>query len=137
VSTLYTFTGQNGDGASPDGGVVGGNRALYGTTEFGGGSTACLSSGCGAIFALEPPAAPGGAWTESILYNFAGGPTDGAYPNAVAMGKDGVLYGTTSNGGLENDGVVFALEPPASPGGSWTRLCNMTCRVPRLVEGEN
>jgi uncharacterized repeat protein (TIGR03803 family) len=36
------------------------------------------------------------------------------------MGPDGVLYGTTSYGGSDGAGTVFALTPPAVLGGTWT-----------------
>lgn len=81
------------------------------------------------VFSLTPPASPGAAWTETRLYSFAGANDgDGANPSTgVVVGNDGVLYGTTSQGGSEgypydgcNCGTVFSLTPPASPGGPWT-----------------
>jgi hypothetical protein len=60
---------------------------------------------------------------KKILYNFTGG-ADGAYPYAgFAMGAGGVLYSTTSGGGLDYCGypcgLVFSFTPPQA-GGSWT-----------------
>jgi uncharacterized repeat protein (TIGR03803 family) len=54
--------------------------------------------------------------TEKVLYSFRDGAEDGAYPYAgVTVGPDGVLYGTTTNGGRNNCpgrcGTVFALTP--------------------------
>jgi len=117
LSTLYSFTG---DLTGPYGGVViGSGGVLYGTTQWAG--TGSCASGCGTVFSLTPPASPGGAWTETVIHNFAGYPTDGACPYAgVVIGSDGVLYGTTSQGGTADQGVVFSLTPPASPGGAWT-----------------
>ena len=88
------------------GGVtLGANGALYGTTTAGGISNA------GTVYSLTPPAAPGGAWTETVLWSFMGG-ADGADPVAgLAIGENGVLYGTTSSGGVSNAGTVFALKP--------------------------
>jgi uncharacterized repeat protein (TIGR03803 family) len=57
--------------------------------------------------------------TFTTLYNFAGA-TDGGDPQGVTLGRNGVLYGTTWNGGTTNWGTVFSLTPPSSPGGSWT-----------------
>jgi uncharacterized repeat protein (TIGR03803 family) len=77
--------------------------------------------GCGTVFELKPPASPGGAWTETVLYSFTGQNGDGAQPFAgVLMGKDDVLYGTTSIGGAANGGTVFELRPPSAPGAAWT-----------------
>ena len=47
--------------------------------------------------------------------------TDGAYPEAELI-QDGAgnLYGTTENGGANNEGTVFKLAPPTQPGGVWT-----------------
>ena len=128
-STIYNFTGQNGDGAEPNGILaIGKNGVLYGTTA-GGGSGPCaitfVPSGCGTVFELRPPATPGGAWTESILYRFAGANGDGWSPyGGVVIGQGGRLYGTTLNGGSGcgtwGCGIVFELTPPSTTGGSWT-----------------
>ena len=137
-TTLHMFTGWPGDGASPlDALTVGPGGVLYGTTYIGGtGSpTSCGPNGpgCGTVFQLTPPTAPGGAWTESIIYTFTGENGDGALPSgSVALGKNGEIYGTTSYGGsatsgspcssgaISGCGTVFELTPPPTPGGAWT-----------------
>jgi len=113
---LYRFAGPPADGASPAANVViGSGGVLYGTTEFGG------TYDNGTVFSLKPPGTAGGAWTETVLYNFAGYPRDGGLPTAgLVIGSGGVLYGATEYGGTYNYGTVFSLTPPASPGGSWT-----------------
>jgi len=67
------------------------------------------------------------AATLRTLYSFAGG-SDGLAPqSAPAIGANGVLYGTTVEGGNTQCaspfgcGTVFALTPPASYGESWTK----------------
>lgn len=64
---LHVFQGGN-DGSSPSSGLIfdsSGN--LYGTTQNGGGGTACEGNyaGCGTIFELSPNGS--GGWTETIL----------------------------------------------------------------------
>ncbi len=120
-SVLYSFAGSGAnDGAYPDAGVVSAKGGiLYGTTYYGGSGAAC-GLGCGVVYALTPPAAPGGAWTETVLYNFAGGAGDGANPLGLAAGANGVLYGVTRAGGASNAGTVFALAPPESGSSAWT-----------------
>jgi uncharacterized repeat protein (TIGR03803 family) len=57
-------------------------------------------------------------WTETVLHDFNG--SDGAAPLAgLALGANGALYGTTSRGGLADDGTVFALSPPPNGGTRW------------------
>jgi uncharacterized repeat protein (TIGR03803 family) len=82
--------------------------ALYGTTALGGpASDGCaaggVSTGCGTVFKLTPPAVSGGAWTETVLHSFiAGGTsTDVDQPNTpITLGTDGTtLYGG-ANGGI-------------------------------------
>jgi uncharacterized repeat protein (TIGR03803 family) len=87
--------------------------AIYGTTEQGG------TSNNGTVFKLTNS---GGTWTESVLYNFAGG-SDGDFPVAgLAMDSSGALYGTTYYGGGSATcnigcGTVFELAPN---GKDWT-----------------
>jgi uncharacterized repeat protein (TIGR03803 family) len=69
---------------------------------------------------LTPPAGAGEAWTESVLYSFTSGP-GGYFPaEPPVIGEGGAIYGTTSYGGGGNLGTVFRLNPPSSPGGTWT-----------------
>ena len=117
LTTLHKFTGSLGDGDTPYASLaLGAGGVLYGTTNFGG------TSNLGTVFSLTPPSSPGGPWTESVLYSFAGGSGDGEKPTygVLAIGTGGVLYGTTTYGGSLNAGTVFSLTPPASPGGPWT-----------------
>jgi uncharacterized repeat protein (TIGR03803 family) len=114
--TIFVFNGTT-EGGYPGGGLVADSSgALYGTTMKGG------SASMGTVFKLSPPAVKGAAWTESILYSFQGGTTDGAMPYYVTPVFDshGNLYGTTYMGGANNAGTVFQLTPPSGQGGSWT-----------------
>jgi uncharacterized repeat protein (TIGR03803 family) len=45
---------------------------------------------------------------ETVLYSFAGAPSDGVYPYADLINVGGTLYGTTFLGGADNKGTVFA-----------------------------
>jgi uncharacterized repeat protein (TIGR03803 family) len=121
-TTLYTFnpTLNPTDGSGPYAGVIldaAGN--LYGTTLLGGGTAGC-QSGCGVVFQLTPVSP--GVWTENVLYRFQGG-SDGASPRAgLVMDAQGVLYGTTTEGGGSANcvlgcGTVFKLAQTQS--GVW------------------
>ena len=117
-TVLHTFT--YSDGAYPLSSLVfdsGGN--LYGTTSSGPGF-ACNQSGCGTVFRLTPKS--DGSWTQTIIYNFEGGP-DGADPMAaLVLDGSGNLYGTTAMGGFtgcyQNCGTVFELTPATK--GNWS-----------------
>lgn len=126
---LYRFRGGS-DGASPQGGLIFDQKGnLYGTTAYGGSNNCTWSyvTGCGTVFRLSPPTAPGGSWTESLLYVFQGSP-DGYQPLAgLTFDEKGNLYGTTllGGGGYCNGygagcGSVFELSPPAAQGSPWT-----------------
>jgi uncharacterized repeat protein (TIGR03803 family) len=97
-TVLYIFAGANG--ANPEGGVISDSAGnLYGTTVHGGASSA------GVVYKLNT------IGQETLLYSFTGG-TDGANPLAgLILNSAGKLYGTTSNGGNSDTGVVFALDP--------------------------
>lgn len=46
--------------------------------------------------------------TETLLYSFIGGATDGASPDqGMVQGSDGNLYGISTSGGILNDGAIF------------------------------
>jgi uncharacterized repeat protein (TIGR03803 family) len=108
-SILHRFTGSvNGDGAGPLS-LIAHNGVLYGVTVQGG--AACAPTGCGTVFSLTPPASPGGAWTETILYSFTGGNDGGAPTRGLAIDSDGMLYGATEWGGAFGVGTVFSLLP--------------------------
>jgi hypothetical protein len=106
---LHAFKGAaTGDGSQPNSTpVLGPGGVLYGTTASGGTG----SPSQGTIYEMIPPSSPGGSWTEVVLYSFTGA-ADGEFPNAVALGADGNLYGTTLEGGAHNEGTVFQLVLP-------------------------
>jgi len=118
-SVLYRFKGGS-DGAGPGASLIADKAGnLYGTTVNGGASS------LGTVFEISPP---GAAWTETVLYSFAGG-TDGANPDGnLVFDKAGNLYGTTYAGGgsancpgtVPGCGTVFQLSPPATQGAPWT-----------------
>ncbi len=99
---IYSFNYLTGGGFSPYTGLVNDRHGtLYGTTEYGG------VYGSGTVFELSPPAIADGDWTEALLYSFTGG-SDGGSPKAgLVLGVNGLLYGTTSAGGLSNLGTLF------------------------------
>lgn len=116
---IYRFQG-GADGVAPQAGLVAdGKGNLYGATDYGGGASAC-ALGCGTVFELQPT---GSTFSERVIYAFQGG-TDGEIPlGTLLLGKNGVLYGTTAEGGTgtcdivsgaTGCGTVFALTPSGS-----------------------
>lgn len=104
---LHSF-GTGSDGAQPIGGVVldsAGN--FYGTTSLGGAYQN------GTVFEAKRS---GRTWSESVIYNFTGGDDGTSPPAGVTLDAHGNLYGTTSMGGINGDGVVYELSPSGS---SW------------------
>jgi hypothetical protein len=150
---LYSFEGGN-DGYFPWGDLVFDKHGnLYGSTRYGGGrGTTCnlyFGGNCGTVFKLSPPKRKGGAWTEKILYNFAGG-SDGADPNGgLIFDAKGKIYGTTYFGGSETQicqegsggtgcGTVFRLDPPTREGGKWNEtLLYLFYRFQNRPDGAN
>jgi uncharacterized repeat protein (TIGR03803 family) len=112
---LYAFQGGT-DGSYPESGLIAdASGSLYGTTTQGGAENA------GTVFKLSPPMSGQSAWTETQLYAFQGGQSDGATPlGNLAWGENGVLYGTASQGGPSGAGMVFQLSPPGGGSGNWT-----------------
>jgi uncharacterized repeat protein (TIGR03803 family) len=107
LTTLYNFCSQSNctDGYVPEAELVQGTDGnFYGTTLFGGASSAC-SNGCGTVFKITP----GG--TLTTLHSFDG--TDGAGPQAgLIQATNGKFYGTTTGGGANGPyGTVFEITP--------------------------
>lgn len=120
-TVLHSFTGP--DGAFPLARLIADAQgALYGTAHQGG------SSGYGAVFKLTAPTDGQKTWTETLLYSFKGGSSDGANPFASLIADArGALYGTTQQGGGcqqfgSGCGTVFKLTPPAYGQKTWTEL---------------
>ena len=86
------------DGSRPQSGLLkGADGRLYGTTIYGGPNS------LGTVFALDPVTG-----TLTTIYAFSG--ADGSSPAArLVQGRDGRLYGTTTEGGPIDYGTVFAL----------------------------
>jgi uncharacterized repeat protein (TIGR03803 family) len=122
-NVLYAFTGEGGDGIQPSGNLVFDSAgALYGVTLGGG------QFGSGAVYELSPPEEQGETWTESVLYSFAPGFSDGFAPvAALTFDSAGALWGVTQYGGIEycgdasnGCGTAYKLSPPTTQGGPWT-----------------
>jgi uncharacterized repeat protein (TIGR03803 family) len=101
---LYSFGARANDGMDPDGGLITDSAGnLYGTTSAGG------SGGTGTVYKIDP------AGTETILYSFGVGNTDGAAPSGdLIMDSAGNLYGTTAQGGAYFEGTAFKISAAGS-----------------------
>jgi uncharacterized repeat protein (TIGR03803 family) len=114
---LYNFGASSTDGEVPTGKLaIDTEGNLYGATWGGGTSefTTCSENyfGCGTVFKLTH-----GTWAETQLFLFDG--TTGGNPSSsVIFDSEGNLYGTTSMGGIYNNGEVYKLTPSSS--GAWT-----------------
>jgi uncharacterized repeat protein (TIGR03803 family) len=100
-SVLYSFKGGTTDGANPTSSVLRVGTIIYGTTFYGG------AYGYGTVFKLSA------AGQEKVLHSFNSAfPTlDGSHPHAGLVLRNGVLYGTTTLGGVFNLGTVFSITP--------------------------
>ena len=107
-SVLYDFQNSSG-GTYPAGNLARlSSGTLFGATQLGGANDG------GAIFELNPSL--GGNWNFSVLFDFDGPTTGGAWHTLIADGA-GNFYGTTSNDGPDQQGSVFKL---SFSDGNWT-----------------
>ena len=84
-TNLHVFTDGADDGAYPYGSLTLANGSLYGMSQHGG------ASDLGALFRLSTNG--GNSYTN--LHEFAGYPTDGAYPTGDLILSDTTFYGMT------------------------------------------
>jgi len=107
VALLYNFTGTvqgSGDGAYPVGGMTYDGGALYGITLQGGGAYC----GCGTVFRIVTATG-----VQEIIHSFngmQGGEGMPSYGDAAPLVANGLLYGTTAQGGV-GYGVAYTLSP--------------------------
>jgi uncharacterized repeat protein (TIGR03803 family) len=106
TSTNWAGVSTNSDGARPFGGLVLASNTLYGVATFGG------SGGNGAVFKLNTDGTGFRTFHEftETRTNVSGEYTnnDGIYPLAGLTLSGNTLYGTTSFGGKEGLGTIFA-----------------------------
>ena len=101
LTTLHQFGATTNDGAFPSSAVVfDAAGLLYGTASSGG------TNGSGVVYEIDPATA-----AFSVLHDFDYH-VDGAGLDSDLVTKNGVLYGTTDNGGptKSSDGTVFSLD---------------------------
>jgi uncharacterized repeat protein (TIGR03803 family) len=99
LKTLVNFYGTNG--AQPYAGLMlGADGNFYGTASAGG------SNGLGTVFAMNTD----GQFTTLVSFDGTNGAKPGAIPlGGLTQGFDGYLYGTTSAGGSNDLGTLFAV----------------------------
>lgn len=103
---LYGFPSSEADPYS--GFVQGPDGNLYGTTYYGGSSPNCAAYGCGTVYQMTPDG------TVTILHTFD--LTDGAHPDGgLLLATNGLLYGTTSEGGNPGVGTIYSINMGFAP----------------------
>lgn len=116
LTSLVQFSGTGGaaPGSIPYAGLVAGpGGLLYGTTSQGG------ARDFGTVYAMSL------AGVSMLVFEFTNSATTarGAFPyGGVAVGNDGLLYGTTVVGGTSDVGTLFRL----TTGGALTTLVDFT-----------
>jgi uncharacterized repeat protein (TIGR03803 family) len=99
------FFGNPGATDDANSGVVfGANGAIYGAAYFNAGTGPCYA-GCGLIFQVN-----GATGVLSTIYQFLN-EGDGRGTHAVVVGAGGDVYGMSDQGGTDNQGTVFRLDP--------------------------
>ena len=94
---LFDFNATT-SGVYPDGGLTLVGNTLYGTTRQNSST-----SGYGNLFSINT-----NGTGFSVLYDFNNlSGLNGAGPQGYVIYSDGVLYGTTSGGGVNSNGVIF------------------------------
>ena len=106
-SPVFSFErgsgGKIGANVQPSGVVTSPDGWLYGTTAYGGITSAMATNGLGTVFKLGTNGA-----NYTVLRQFSG--PDGRNPSgAPLLAPDGTLYATTQFGGRLDQGTVFKL----------------------------
>jgi len=99
--TIYSFGAVTPDGLSPQGGLTLLGSTLYGTLSTGGIYSGTTNGG--AVFKVGTDGSG-----YAILRWFTNSP-DGYSPQGELVSDGSMLYGTTTGGGNDNGGIVFAV----------------------------
>ena len=110
VSATYTklhdFTGTSGDGSNPadfQSLMTVSNNVIYGATNSGGGDDR------GTIYKVNTD---GSGYT--ILHSFSSSGSDGRHPEGGILVIGSTLYGTTSYGGVNDQGTIYKINTDGS-----------------------
>ena len=109
-TNLYRFVGSS-FGSHPQAGLLLAGKTLYGTTYDGG------SNNAGTVFAVNTDST---GFTNLHHFTFT---IDGGNPQAGLFLEGSTLYGTTSDGGVANNGTIFAI---GTNGGGFKNLYAFT-----------
>ena len=108
LTVLHAFSGKEDGGFLQGGVVLDSAGRVYGTTSAwgpkGGGTTFQLSNS-------------GGNWTLKTIHAFGIDAGPSSPTGLLVVGSDGIIYGTTQNGGTANLGALYSLSPSQS--GNW------------------
>jgi uncharacterized repeat protein (TIGR03803 family) len=114
---LHAFSSRTDQPSNPVGDLITLNGILYGASHLGGGGTCVYSSGydygCGTIYSITTTG------KEKTIGTFSS-KRKGEWPAAGLTAVDGLLYGTTSQGGTAGGGTMFR----AATSGGRKRLYN-------------
>ena len=110
----FTGTGGSNPGAWPFGSLTFSGGILYGMTAYGGVNDS------GVIFSYDPV---GNVYTDLVNFTGTSGSNPGGLPAGSLTLSGGTLYGMTSKGGANDNGVIFSYDPV---GNLYTDLVNFT-----------
>jgi uncharacterized repeat protein (TIGR03803 family) len=105
LTTIFNF----GAPVYPTNLIAGPNGVLYGAADGG-------ANGRGYVYQLNPPAQPGGSWTQTVLYSLT--TSDGDGPTSLAQSPRGSLVGATGLDGATDQGTIFEVSPGTD--GTWS-----------------
>lgn len=109
---LFSFNGTNGQQPMDNLVILG--EYIYGMTMFGG------TNSIGTIFRIKPDGT-----SFSKLLDFDGA-THGSYPRRSLISDGTFLYGMTSGGGANNNGVIFKFLPESLENSEFSIHSNTT-----------
>lgn len=100
---VLDFSGISGAFPQSNGSFIYDGTYMYAHTANGGGGT--CSDGCGTLLKIKPDGSYGN------IHNFSTVTTEGVNPYGSLYSDGTYLYGTTLNGGLNGNGIVYKVLP--------------------------